>query len=155
MDDSKEGWITEPIPLSAADTKRPRAPRFAIPEQHWNSPEKFRAIDDFRASGLNDTVSVSDANIPQGLDGFIAICSARQRLLNHRELLAFSVYFAHAYKQVPLPTVKFINKEDEKKRGKGRGPECAFLLEVTGELGFSGFKIAWGLCNDTTRTSRG
>ena len=106
MKEVKDGWVTEPVPLSAVGAKRPLTPRYAIPEEHWGVPEKIRLVDDFLASGLNDTVSASDTSIPQGLGGFLAMCSSYQRLLNGRELLACSVDFAHAYKHVPLLTVK-------------------------------------------------
>ena len=113
MNGVKEGCITEPIPLSAVGAKRPTVPRCAIPDQHGDGPKKDRLIDDFRASGLNDTVSMGDADIPQGVGGFLAMWSDRQRLHNGRELIACSVDLAHSYKHVPVSTAKVINKEDE------------------------------------------
>ena len=50
----------------------------------------------------NHTVGVVDTNIPDGLDGFLAMCTAYQRILNGRDLLAMSLDFSHAYKHVPL-----------------------------------------------------
>ena len=108
MKEVADGWVADPVPVSAVDANRPLTPRYAAPEQHGNGHKKIRLIDDFRASGVNDTVSVADKRIPDGLDGFLATCSAYQRLLEGRELLACSVDFAHAYKRAPLLTVNVI-----------------------------------------------
>ena len=102
MEEVKAGWLSEPIPLSQADPKWPLTPRYAQEEQHGNQAKKIRLIDDFRASGLNNTVSANDTNIPDGLDSFVAICSNYQRMLQGRTLMACSVDFSHAYKHVPL-----------------------------------------------------
>ena len=102
MKEVEAGWVSVPIPLSQADPLWPLTPRYALEEQHGTQAKKIRLIDDFRASGLNNTVTVNDTNIPDGLDSFIATCSAYQRMLEGRTLLACSVDFAHAYKHVPL-----------------------------------------------------
>ena len=103
MKEVEAGWITTPVPVSTAPPMVPITPRYAIPEQHGNYAEKVRLIDDFRASGVNSTVSVADTCVPDGLDSLLAMCTNYQRLLVGRRVLVCSVDFSHAYKNIPLP----------------------------------------------------
>ena len=96
------GWISTPVPCSKVPASTPLTPRFAVEEHRVAGPPKIRLVDDFRASGVNSTLEVVDTSVPGGLDSFLALRTAHQRLLDGRRLLAFSVDFAHAYKHVPL-----------------------------------------------------
>ena len=98
-------------------------------------------IDDFRASGVSSTASVSDTNIPDGLDSLLAMCSAYQRLVRGRRVLVCSVDFSHAYKNIPPPveqehfaSIIFPNKEGEPLVGRLR----------TQPLGSSRAPANWG-----------
>ena len=88
MKEVDSGWLSYPVPLSQVDPNLPLTPRYALEEQHGKQEKKYRLIGDFKASGLNNTVSTNDTSIPDGLDSLVAACSAYQGILEGRTLLA-------------------------------------------------------------------
>ena len=97
------GWITEPLPVTDAMLNSVAlTPRYAIPEEHGGRAPKIRAVDDFRASGINDALSVLDANIPESMDVFLARIAFYRRIAPDVDLASFSLDFSHAYKHVPI-----------------------------------------------------
>ena len=67
-----------------------------------SSQTKIRLLGDFRAIGVTDYVSAPDTEIPQDLDVFPATAALYQSRFPNLPLGAFSVVYAHAYKNVPL-----------------------------------------------------
>ena len=102
LDEFRKGWLSEPVPVTAFDRSNTvLSPRFCIAEQHGNQEPKFRLIDDFSKSRVNDTVHSAETYCPEDLDSFVAIA----RLQHHhgaRNLKAWSVDFSHAYKTIAL-----------------------------------------------------
>ena len=99
----KSGWLSDPVPLNddmAASVQL--TPRFAVFEQHGDGPRKVRVIDDFKASGVNSTLSMSDTSIPDGLDVFLSLVIYYQSISPGCDLRAGSVDFKHAYKNIGI-----------------------------------------------------
>ena len=98
------GWVTEPIPLTdEISNAMPLTPRFAQDEQHGLQDEKIRAIDDFKASGINDILSTMDTAVPDTLDAFLGMATYYSLIQHEPDLLAFTADFPHAYKHVGIP----------------------------------------------------
>ena len=105
--EAEMGWASTPVPLDEHVARRlPLSPRFGIWEQHGNGPRKIRVIDDFKASKVNDLLSTSDTCVPETLDVFLAMLMAHGRHNSKAELQAFSLDFAHAYKQVAVDAAR-------------------------------------------------
>ena len=68
---------------------------------------EIRAIDDFRASRVNDLLSMDDTSAPQNLDDFFGMNSMCAHLGCARPLRACVMDFAHAYKNVGIPPSQF------------------------------------------------
>ena len=97
----EKGWLSEPTPVTeAAINSIPLTPRFAVEEEHGGGPKKIRAIDDLKASMVNDLLGLVDTSIPQNLDTFLGVALTHAEVGSSTELRAFSVDFAHAYKHV-------------------------------------------------------
>ena len=97
------GWVTQPVPLDDIVLDRiPLSPRFAIEEQHGAGKLKVRVIDDFKASQVNDLLGMVDTSVPETLDVFLAMLLTQGHHNPTADLSAFSVDFAHAYKQVGI-----------------------------------------------------
>ena len=100
----ERGWVSKPIPLNEEIMETiPLTPRFAKREQHGNQDAKFRLIDDFKASAVNDLLSTVDTAVPQTLDLFLATCVYYSLISPNTKLLACSMDFAHAYKHIGIP----------------------------------------------------
>ena len=103
LQEAEKGWVTTPVPLTEHVAQNlPLSPRFGIWEQHGNGPKKVRVIDDFKASKVNDLLALADTCVPETLDVFLAMLVAHGHHGPATELLAYSVDFAHAYKQVAV-----------------------------------------------------
>ena len=97
-----QGWLTVPTPISVEAMKTtPLTPRYALPEARANGA-KYRLIDDFRASGVNDIVSCEDTDVPHTIDTCLSLAVLYEHICPGIQLYAFAVDFAHAYKHVPL-----------------------------------------------------
>ena len=103
MAEVKKGWLAPPRPITPEILQNtPLTPRFAIREQHGDQAEKIRLIDDFKASGLNLTLDMSDTCIPDALDSAITICRQFGVESPGQQLNIFTVDFKHAYKNVAV-----------------------------------------------------
>ena len=78
-------------------------PGFARRGRVGASQEKTRLIDDFRASGVNETVSTVETDVPDTIDAALALASLYERLQPGLELNSFAVAFKNAYKNIPIP----------------------------------------------------
>ena len=103
LEEVAAGWVSQPSSITAHDLASiALTPRFAINDSHGGRPTKIRLIDDFRASGVNDIVTMADTEIPQDLDVFLANVAFYQRVDPSCQIEAFSLDYAHAYKNAPL-----------------------------------------------------
>ena len=94
------GWATEPIPLTEAiDAELPLTPRFAIEGKET----KFRAIDDFKASGVNGIIETMDATAPDNLDALLAMAAYFSLIAKEPDLKVFTTDCPRAYKHVGIP----------------------------------------------------
>lgn len=97
------GWISEPWEITDDVINEIRlTPRFAMRETHGDGPAKIRSVDDFLISGARGLVSMRVADIPQNIDVFLATAVLYRSIAPRVPLRAFSVGYAHAYKNVPL-----------------------------------------------------
>ena len=96
-------WVTYPAPLGDAVLNRAPLPtRFANEEQHGAGKRKIRFAEDFKASQINDLLGMVDTSVPETLDVFLAMLLTQGHHNPTADLLAFSVDFARAYKQVGI-----------------------------------------------------
>ena len=103
LDEVKRGRVTTPVAVTNAVLNSVAlTPRYAISESHGGRAAKVRLIDDFRASGINDTISVQDTNIPESLGVFLANLAFIRQLDPEQETRSFSLDFSHAYKHIPI-----------------------------------------------------
>ena len=103
MREVAKGWVTQPVPVSDSLLNMiPLSHRFAIAEEHDGPGTKIRVIDDFKASMVNDLLSMEDTAVPQNLDVFFGMTSMFAQLGCARPLKACVMDFAHAYKQVGI-----------------------------------------------------
>ena len=104
LDDEARGWLEDLRPLSPWDAaNRLVSPRFAI----WQSSGgqvKARVIDDFSVSQINQSVDASDTYRPENLDALASLARLQHQLQPSEPLSAWSLDFAHAYKNLGVDT---------------------------------------------------
>ena len=93
--------------LMKSSTRSPISHRFAMDQGPEEDDAKIRVIDDFRASKVNDMLSMGDTAVPQNLDVVFGIASMFTQLGCARPLRACVVDFAHAYKHVGIPAPQY------------------------------------------------
>ena len=104
LEEVAAGWVSTPTPITEEDMATlPLTPRFARRERIGTDQEKTRLIDDFRASGVNETVSTTETDVPDTIDAALALATLYERLQKGLELNSFAVDFTHAYKNIPIP----------------------------------------------------
>ena len=97
------GWVTKPVPVTdQLINTTPLSHRFAIVEEHEGPVAKIRVVDDFKASKVNDLLSMEDTSVPENLDVFFGMASMFAQLGCARPLKACVMDFAHAYKHVGI-----------------------------------------------------
>ena len=77
-------------------------PRFAIPQRRADGSTKIWAIEDLRASAVNKTLSMRDTAVSDSLDVFFATAAYYRAILPECDLMAASVDFSDAYKNVGI-----------------------------------------------------
>ena len=100
---SADGFQPRNRPLKQRWIRNPLTPRFAIPGHHVGATtQNFRAIDDFRVSGISSILTTQDASIPGNLDSFHVGAQQIKAIAPGCVAKAFAVDFANAYKLLPL-----------------------------------------------------
>ena len=111
-----KGWAAWPVPVTD-DMMNSVAltPRYAIGKANacvvyshkypilWGGRARnLRAVDDSRASGINDTMTLADASVPEHLGSSLALPTYRKQVDPECAAHAFALDFPHAYKHVPI-----------------------------------------------------
>ena len=100
------GWVSAPQPITPDILRTlPLTPRFCILEDHGSGP-KHRLIDDYKMSGINDTLELEDTSVPQSLNTAYAMARTYGLAGCQLQLLVTIVDFAHAYKHVGIDTAQ-------------------------------------------------
>ena len=108
MREAAKGWATQPVPVSGEILNAiPLSHRFAIDQEHEGGDAKIRVVGDFRASKVNDLLSMEDTAVPQNLDVLFGMASMFTQLGCARPLKACVMDFAHAYKHVGIPASQY------------------------------------------------
>ena len=90
MREVAKGWVAQPVPVATEILASiPLSQRFSIEEEHGGKDAKIRAIDDSRASQVNDLLSMEDTAVPKDLDVFFGAASMFARLGFARPANAF------------------------------------------------------------------
>ena len=103
------GWLEGPIPLSDLPLDAVVSRRFGI-RQSSGDVLKIRLIDDFSASGVNDTVQVESATKLHTLDVAAALCMELLRVSPGQQWLGKTIDLSSAYRQLGVsPCSKWVS----------------------------------------------
>ena len=103
------GWLEGPIPLSDLPPDAVVSRRFGI-RQSSGDVLKIRLIDDFSASGVNDTVQVESATKLHTLDVAAALCMELLRVSPEQKWLGKTIDLSSAYRQLGIsPCSKWVS----------------------------------------------
>lgn len=101
MQEVAEGWLSGPLDLSEVGVDEPVSRRFGLKQR-----DKIRPIDDFSASGINDTVSSWETPMLHTVDVFssaiVSWFEAAHRFGKSTDLLTRTFDLTSAYRQVAL-----------------------------------------------------
>ena len=95
------GWLEGPIPFSDLPDNAIVSRRFGI-RQTSGDTIKIRLIDDFSASGVNDTVQVESAAKLHTLDVAAALCMELLKVSGDQQWLGKTIDLSSAYRQLGI-----------------------------------------------------
>ena len=103
------GWLEGPIPISELPADAVVSRRFGI-RQSSGDVLKIRLIDDFSASGVNDTVQVESATKLHTLDVAAALCMELLKVSPGEQWLGKTIDLSSAYRQLGIsPCSKWVS----------------------------------------------